>query len=254
MNRGTKVLVVDDDQRMARTTCDILRIKGYSAIEAHTGEESLERIRSGLPDCVLMDIKMPGTDGMEILKKIKIISPGLPVVLMSAYVTEELAKEARRQGAYGVLTKPIDFQMVLSFLSLLRREESILIVDDDPIFCKTLEDVLESRGYAVETERDPANVLGHLEQSYKLVVLLDLKLGEIDGVDVLKAIRDRYPTKPVVLVTGRKDDMNDSIQRGLRIGAYTYIYKPLEAEALFKTIMEITKKKIQNVLVERFSA
>ena len=67
-----------------------------------------------------MDIKMPGINGVEALRMIKGISPDLPVVLISAYATEEVEAEAKEQGAYAVLTKPIDVQMVLSFLSLLQ--------------------------------------------------------------------------------------------------------------------------------------
>jgi DNA-binding NtrC family response regulator len=200
-----------------------------------------------------MDLRMPGINGVEALKMIKEISPDLPVVLMSAYATEEQVVEARSEGAYTVLTKPIDIQMVLAFLSLLRKEKSILIVDDDPRFCRTLKDILQTRGYKVETEMDPDKVLGHMEENYKLVVVLDLKLGGTDGVSVLKAIRDTYPTKPVVLVSGYKNEMSDSIQKGLQIGAYTCLYKPFEAEEMIELVDEIKRKKMGAVLGEPFS-
>ena len=190
MGETTKVLVVDDDRRMVKTICDILKVKGYEAVEAYTGEEAIEKVRSDNPDCVLMDIKMPGINGVEALQLIKGIAPHLPVVLMSAYATDELAFQARQQGADAVLAKPLDISSILLFLSLLRKVESVLVVDDDPDFCSTLKDILQSRGYRVETEGDPGKVLGHMEQDYKLVVLLDLKLGQSDGLDVLKAIRE----------------------------------------------------------------
>ena len=225
-----KILVVDDDRRIVQTTCDILKIKGYEAVAAITGEEGVEKVRTDPPDCVLMDIRMPGINGVEAMKQMKEIIPDLPVVLVSAYATEELADEAKQAGAYAVLSKPLDFQMLLSFLSLLRKEESILVVDDDPSFCKTLRDVLTTRGYRVETECKSGHVLEHLEKDYKLVVLLDLKLDGANGVDVLKQIREKYPTKPVVLVTGYRKEMGGFIEKGLDIGAYTYLYKPLEID------------------------
>ena len=250
MEEKIKVLVVDDDRRMVKTICDILKVKGYEALQAYTGEEAIEKVKSEIPDCVLMDIKMPGINGVEALKMIKDISPNLPVLLMSAYATEELIKEGKQQGAYTVLTKPIDIQMVLLFLSLLRKEESILVVDDDPAFCKTLMDILHSRGYRVETEADPEKVLGHMEQDYKLVVILDLKLGNANGLDVMKAIRAKYPSKPVVLVTGYREEMADSIRKGFEIGAYTCLYKPFEMEELFRFIKEISHKKIKAIFGE----
>jgi two-component system, NtrC family, response regulator HydG len=247
-----KILIVDDDKRMVKTLFDILKVKGLEPIGAYSGEEALHFVESEKPDCVLMDIKMPGINGVETLKKIKELSPDLPVVLMSAYATEEQIEEAKQQGAYTVLNKPIDIQIVLSFLALLRKEESILIVDDDPNFCRTLKDILKTRGYRVVTESDPDRVLEHMEQTYMLTVLLDLNLGGKDGLDVLKDIRAKYPSKPVVLVTGMKDNMTDSIEKGRKIGAYTFFYKPLEIDSLISSIEEISRKKLQSLLGEPF--
>lgn len=252
MKDKTRVLVVDDDIRMVKTICDILRVKGYEPVEAYTGEEAVGKVETDGPDCVLMDVKMSGMDGIAALKLIKDRSPDLPVVLMSAYATEEQASEAKQHGAHTVLTKPVDIQIVLSFLALLRKEESVLIVDDDPQFCSTLKGILQARDYKVETEMNPDKVLEHMERNYKLVVLLDLKLGDRDGLDVLKTIRSKYPSKPVVLVTGYGDEMAASIKMGLQIGAYTCLYKPFEAEALMGLIEEISRGKQKAVLGEPF--
>jgi len=252
MTGKQRILVVDDDRRMVKTICDILRVKGHDPEPAYSGEEAVERVQGGCFDCVLMDIKMPGINGVDALKMIKGISPRLPVVLMSAYATEQQAEEASRQGAFAVLTKPVDVQMVLSFLALLRKEESILVVDDDPVFCGTLKEILQARGYRVETESDPDRVMGHMEAQYELLVILDLKLGGTDGVDVLKDIRARYPTKPVVLVTGYRGEAASSIEQGMRIGAYTCFYKPLEAEKLVGVVEEISRRKLRAFLGEPF--
>lgn len=252
MNEKMKVLVVDDDQRMVKTICDILKVKGFDTVPAFSGEEAVEKAGSEAPDCVLMDLKMPGIDGVEALTMIKAASPGLPVVLMSAYASDERTEEARKQGAYGVLAKPVDIQQVLSFLSLLRKEESILIVDDDPEFSKTLRDILNARGYRVETEPDAEKVLEHMEKEYKLLVVLDLKLGTADGVEVLKEIRAQYPTKPVVMVTGYKEEMAASIESGLSIGAHACLYKPFATEELVKIIENVSKRKLRAFLGESF--
>lgn len=244
-----KILVVDDDLRIVKTTCDILKIKGHEPIAANSGEEGVEKVKSDQPDCVLMDIKMSGISGVEAMKRMQEIAPALPVVLVSAYATDELMAEAKRAGAYAILSKPLNFPMILSFLSLLRKEESILVVDDDPIFCKTLKDILTLRGFRVETESEPQKVLGHLDKDYKLAIVIDLKLGAVNGTEVLKEVRAKYPTKPVVLVTGNRQEMGDSIEKGRGIGAYTCLYKPLEMDDLFQVIEDIRIKKLQNLLV-----
>lgn len=245
-----KILVVDDDRRIVRTTCDILKIKGHEAIPAYSGEEGVEQVRNDPPDCVLMDIKMPGINGVEALKQMKRIIPALPVVLVSAYAADDLMEEAKRAGAYAILNKPLNFPIILSFLSLLDKEESILVVDDDPEFCRTLKDILTLRGYKVETESEAQSVMSHLDQNYKLaIVLLDLNLGAANGVDVMRDIQAQYPGKPVVLMTGYRKEMADSIENGRKIGAYTCLYKPFEMDGLLQLIEEIRVKKLKNLLV-----
>lgn len=247
-----KILVVDDDRRIVRTTCDILKIRGHEALAAYSGEEGVELVRRQTPDCVLMDIKMPGISGVEALSQMKAIAPGLPVVLVSAYATDELMADARGAGAHAILSKPLNFPIILSFLSLLAKEESILVVDDDPEFCLMLKDLLTLRGYRVETETEPRQVVEHLEHDYKLaIVLLDLKLGAAVGVDVMADVQARYPGKPVVLMTGygkEKNEMADLINNGRRIGAYTCLYKASETDDLFRLIEDIRLKKLQNLL------
>ena len=243
-----KILVVDDDRRIVKTTCDILQIKGHETVTAHSGEEGVAQVGKDRPDCVLMDIKMPGISGVEAMQRMQEIAPGLPIVLVSAYATEDLMEEAKRSGAYAVLSKPLNFPMILAFLSLLRKEESILVVDDDPTFCKTLKDLLTLQGFRVQTESEPRNVMGHLEDDYKLAIVLNLKLGAVNGTEVLKEVRAKYPTKPVLLVTGYRQEMGDSIEQGRKIGAYTCLYNPLEMDDLFQMIEEIRVKKLQHLL------
>ncbi len=243
-----KILVVDDDKRIVKTTCDILKIKGHDPIPAYTGEEGIEKVRVEKPDCVLMDIKMPGISGVEAMKRMEEIAPALPIVLVTAYATEDLMDEAKKAGAYAILSKPLNFQMILSFLALLDKEEGILVVDDDTNFLKTLKDVLTLRGYKVKTENEPDHVLGNLDENYNLLVLLDLKLGNMNGVEVLKQIRAKHPTKPVIMVTGYRQEMGETIEQGLKIGAYTCLYKPFEMDALIGLIEEIRLKKLKELL------
>ena len=243
-----KILVVDDDKRIVKTTCDILKIKGHDPIPAYTGEEGVAKVKAEKPDCVLMDIKMPGISGVEAMKRMKELDPALPIVLVTAYATEDLMEEAKQAGAYAILSKPLNFQMILSFLALLSKEEGILVVDDDTNFLRTLKDVLTLRGYRVKTESEPENVLEKLEENYNLLVLLDLKLGSVNGVEILKQIRARHPTKPVIMVTGYRQEMGETIEQGLKIGAYTCLYKPFEMDALIGLVEEIRVKKLKELL------
>lgn len=252
MEKKLKVLVADDDRRMVRTLCDILRVKGFGAVSAFNGEEAVAKVQSEKPDCVLMDIRMPGIDGVKTLKLIRDISPDLPVVLMSAYATDAQVAEAKEHGAETVLSKPIDIQQVLSFISLLRKEKSVLIVDNDPAFSRTLKEILQANGCRVATEEDTKKVLSHMEQEYQLVVLIDLKLGAADGLDVIRQVRARYPEKPVILLTSERHEMSTAIEQGMQVGAYTCLYKPLALDHLLEIINDISRRKRNVLLGEPF--
>jgi CheY-like chemotaxis protein len=120
MEKKLKVLVVDDDRRMVKTICDILQFKGFETEQAYCGEEAVEKVKEDGLDCVLMDLKMPGIDGIETLKIVREMKRDLPVLLMSAYATAEQSEEARREGAHALLAKPIDIQAALLFISELK--------------------------------------------------------------------------------------------------------------------------------------
>ena len=144
------ILIVDDDRRMAKTLVDILTVKGFYAVAAYDGTEAIEMVKKTNFDCVLTDIRMPKINGIELFKKIKSINPSLPVILMTAYATHGLVDEGIKEGAIGVLTKPLDINLLLSFFASIEKEQAIVIIDDDPEFNKTIGDILSSRGYDIK--------------------------------------------------------------------------------------------------------
>lgn len=75
VGESVKVLVVDDDRRMVKTICDILKTEGLETAPAFTGEDAVEIVKAEGPDCVLMDIKMPGIDGLQALRMMKQLDP-----------------------------------------------------------------------------------------------------------------------------------------------------------------------------------
>ncbi len=99
------ILIVDDDKSIRYSLKRMLE-GDYSILTAQSGEEALVQFREGAPDLVLMDIKMPGRDGMEVLKEIKSIDPKSLVILMTAYGTTETAIEAMKYGAFDYILKP----------------------------------------------------------------------------------------------------------------------------------------------------
>ncbi len=247
MTNKLHILVVDDDHRMANTLLDIFKVKGCEAEAAYSGAEALEKVKKDHFDCVLTDIKMPEVNGVELYRAIKALHPHLPVVFMTAYSTDRLVKEGLEEGAIATLTKPLDINLLLSFFSSLRKERSIVIVDDDPQFCKTLGDILRVRGFATAQVNDPQSLVERLRPDAQ-VVLLDMKLNRASGLEVLKEIRAQFPYLPVILVTGYRGEMASAIEAALEINAYACLYKPFQAEELLQLLTEIHNQELGRVL------
>jgi DNA-binding NtrC family response regulator len=122
-----KILVVDDEapiREMIRK--GLSQIGGINAEVAESGLEAIDRIEKEVFDLVLTDLKMPGMDGIELLKTIKGIRPEVMVILMTAYGSIETAVEAMRIGANDFITKPIDLNELLIHISKAQKESSLL--------------------------------------------------------------------------------------------------------------------------------
>jgi two-component system response regulator HydG len=105
-----EILVVDDESSHRQMIKAVLSAEGYEIREANDGLKAISAVEERFYDLVLMDIRMPKMDGIEALKKIKDTSPGIPVIIMTAYATVNTAIDALKSGAYDYLTKPLDIE------------------------------------------------------------------------------------------------------------------------------------------------
>ncbi|WP_059048666.1 response regulator [Paenibacillus senegalimassiliensis] len=103
-----KVLVVDDQNGIRILLMEVFSSEGYTTFQAANGKMALEIVRSDSPDLVLLDMKIPGMDGLEILKHIKEVNPDIKVIMMTAYGELDMIKEATDLGALMHFTKPFD--------------------------------------------------------------------------------------------------------------------------------------------------
>ena len=117
MTKETKLLIVDDEQDYANLMAFNFKSKGYSVITASNGEEAIRSIQEKNPDVVFMDMILPDTDGIELLKKVRGFNKKIPVVLMSAYVdNRNLGKTVDFYGISGIFYKGDDFSKALGLL------------------------------------------------------------------------------------------------------------------------------------------
>jgi DNA-binding NtrC family response regulator len=112
------ILIVDDEKDLCTILSDSLSRDRYRVVTAFNGKMGLQLVKKEKPDLILLDIKMPGMDGIEVLRKIKKMKKEIVVIMFTAYGTLETARKAMKLGAYDYVTKPID----LFFLKSLVKE------------------------------------------------------------------------------------------------------------------------------------
>ncbi|MDB5052876.1 MAG: chemotaxis protein CheY [Bacilli bacterium] len=103
-----KVLIVDDQNGIRILLVEVFSVEGYHTFQASNGKIALEIVRNEVPDLVLLDMKIPGMDGLEILKHIKQMNESIKVIMMTAYGELDMIKEASDLGAIMHFTKPFD--------------------------------------------------------------------------------------------------------------------------------------------------
>lgn len=171
-----KILVVDDQKGVCFSFKKILGKLGYQVITALNGEEAIELTTKSEPDLVIMDVKMPGMDGLETLKRLKEINPKLVVIMMTAYSTTEKAIKAMELGAYDYLTKPFDNRVLIEIIENALEVRKKMF---SPV-------VIDEIGYDMEHERIVSRNPAMLE--------IFKKIGQIAGSDVTVLLRGESGT------------------------------------------------------------
>ena len=129
---GMRVLLVDDEEDFRKTLANRLRKRKLETAEAESGPEALEALNRQAYDVVVLDVRMPGMDGIEALKKIKQSHPLVEVVMLTGHATVETAIEGIKLGAFDYLMKPCDMEILISKVSEAasrKREQERKIVE-----------------------------------------------------------------------------------------------------------------------------
>jgi len=247
MNDKASILIVDDDGGMCETLSDIMEDSGYRTVIALDGYEAMQKVKEMDFDVILMDIRMPGMDGVETFKQIKSIHPATAVVMMTAYAIEDRIKEALREGAYGVLYKPLDIEGMIGLIEGLgvKEEGLVLMVDDDPNTCEVFKDVLEAKGYQVGTALSGEEAIEIARENRYDMIFIDMKLPAMNGLETYLALREINPQTVAVMMTAYRREMDDLLEKALEKDAYTCLYKPFDMEEVIKLVDAICRRKRQ---------
>lgn len=119
-----KILLVDDEEDFVKTISQRMQRRGQESDIALSGEQALSRIEQEVPDVVLLDLKMPGIDGMEVLRQIKKAYPEVQVIILTGHGSEKIEKEVRTLGAFEYLQKPTKIDTIMEKIKLAFKEKT----------------------------------------------------------------------------------------------------------------------------------
>ncbi len=235
-----QILVVDDDRTMVKTLCDVLRLHGWETEGVFSGEEAIEAVRKKGYSAVLMDIKMPGMDGVQALKHMRAERPDLRVLLMTAHTTRDLILEAEREGAIRILPKPMGLEGLLQSLErTLRRARSVLIVDDNQPFLSTLSDGLRAKGFVTVEARSLDAAMRRLQAESPAAILLHLRVDNVQPRESILAIRQVSPAVALILYSGHVPTLDLTETTLPKDWVFARLQKPFAVERLTALLDEL---------------
>lgn len=230
----TRVLIVDDDRDHAESLVDVIEMRGHATQLAHTGEEAIKCFRAADFDFVLLDVKLPGIDGVATFLELKKIQPAARVMMMTGYSVEHFVGRAIEAGALGVLHKPFAATKVLELLSTVKQQSRVLVADADAASVDSVASVLDKAGYRVDTAASGAETLEKIEHARVDCLLLDLSLPVLSGAETCARLVDASRTVPTVLMTGSRESIEEDAPIRSRICGM--LAKPIDPHALLAMI------------------
>jgi two-component system, cell cycle response regulator len=239
------VLVIEDDPLNRKLVHALLTIGGYRVREAGTAEEGIALAREEVPDCIVMDIRLPGMDGLGATRLIKQdpALKGVPVIALTAFAMSGDEQKAAAAGCDAYITKPLDSSRLLGAIGQFTRAPApaptaaagvvrVLIVDDDPQMVKLLSAQLSREGHQAIGARGGEEAIRMAQQDPPHLILMDVLMPGIDGYEATRRLKRSPSTAhiPIILVTALSD-VQDKL-KGLEAGADEFLSKPFNQAEL----------------------
>jgi CheY-like chemotaxis protein/signal transduction histidine kinase len=223
------ILIIEDDPVFAVILRDVCRHAGFRAICAHTGEEGLARAREYQPTGIILDLRLPGMNGWQVLESLK-ADPRLRHIPVHIISCEQPSRELYTMGAVGFLSKPAsreELERSLQNLEAVISEsiKELLLVEDDDVLRGSIERLLAHDDIAITAAASGAAALEALQEKTFDCMVLDLGLPDMSGFELLKRLRgdERCAALPVIVYTGR--ELSREEERHLREISQSIIVK-----------------------------
>ncbi|UCC43809.1 MAG: response regulator [Candidatus Zixiibacteriota bacterium] len=226
-----RILVVDDDSTSLELTQKALEQSGHDVICALSGKDAVSGLSADHAiDIIITDIALPVMTGFQLLSYLK-ADPQLswiPVVLCTDKTDAASVKKGIKLGAAEYITKPIDRSTLSNKVesALTRAPGAVLVVDDEELLRDLLRKALGRAGFRVRLAGSGAEALEILQSHRISIMLADIKMPQMSGIELLTEVKEKHPTVPVLLMTGHGGDYSEDEM--LEAGADGYIAKPFK--------------------------
>ncbi len=254
MPKGT-LLVIEDNKKNMKLVKDLLQIGRYQVFEAPDAESGIKLAREHQPDVILMDLKLPGMDGLSATRIIRADNKlkDTAIAALTAHVMQGMEEKARRAGCDEFIAKPIDTRSFLDTVAKLLQKSRkpaefiqqkeviqvkgmrakrmvndmrILVVDDEDSVRKVMSQVLQDEGFAVTEAANGKQALECMQKDLYSLVITDIVMPEMTGLELLEKIKDQSPETQVIIITSHAS-LETAIS-AMRHGAYDYLFKPFK--------------------------
>jgi len=139
-----KILLVDDEKEFLTVMSERMTARGMDVTTADSAKEALQQLKSGTYDAIVLDLKMPGMDGIETLKAIKMRNPTLQVILLTGHATLEKGIEAMKLGAMDFVEKPADLNMLTEKIRTAQARKMVLVAKQTE---SKLKNIINAKGW-----------------------------------------------------------------------------------------------------------
>jgi CheY-like chemotaxis protein len=259
------VLIIEDDERFAKTLLDFAREKNFKGIVTHRGDSALSLARDYLPSAILLDIDLPDIDGFTVLDRLK-RDPStrhIPVHVMSSLRERE---RALRQGAISYINKPVsrevlqeEFKRIQKFL--MGGKRSLLVVEDDMAQREAIVSLIGDSDVRIVTAENGAAALEALARQHFDCMVLDLTLPDVSGFDLLDQIGKQPNLRDLPIVIYTAQELSRKEVTKLKRYAKTIVVKDarsperlLDETALFLHRSQASLPEVQRKMLEEIHA
>ena len=240
---AASILVVDDNPTNLKLVSDVLECEGYEILKAVDAEEAQAILAERVPDLLLLDLALPGMDGLTLTRKLRSEERTrlLPIVALTAFAMKGDEEKARAAGCDGYITKPIDTRMLSTSITAYLPTSvatpksegmKILIIEDTPSELKLAQLVLESSGHSVNGIDAAEKALKAIKKDRPQIILLDLTLPGIDGLALARMLKADPETRGIQLVAVTSFPERFPKAAALAAGCDAYLTKPISTSEL----------------------